>query len=266
MTLSMAWIRRVNTVEELVFASDSRLRAGYAWDCAPKILPLSRGDCAVSFAGPTEYAYPIMEQIRNAIWMHPKVATRATDLCDLKGHSLRVVRHMESFIHDLPRGKEKKDPPDTEFIFAGYSWAKGIFKIWILEYVTARNQFEYRRTPTLNKNPIAIIGDYVEDARKEILELLKSRGKEEAMGFDMEPFEVLRDFCRDDSRKLVGGAPQVLKVCKHMNAMPYAIYWPDKRSGQKSLMGRPLLQYEKPSFLFLDPDTLSIEEETRTDR
>src|SRR5471032_3703856 len=41
----------------------SRLRFGCAWDCSPKIFPLSRGDCAICFAGNTMYAYPIMEQI-----------------------------------------------------------------------------------------------------------------------------------------------------------------------------------------------------------
>src|SRR5689334_6193451 len=134
MTLSMAWIRRVNATEELIIATDSRLRFGCAWDCSPKIFLLTRGDCAICFAGNTMYAYPIMEQIRNAVGMYPKAESRAMDLCDLKGHVLRVVKSMESLIHDLPKGQKEKDAPDAYFILGGYSWAQAAFRIWILYY------------------------------------------------------------------------------------------------------------------------------------
>lgn len=260
MTLSLAWVRKVNATEELVIATDSRLRFGCAWDCSPKIFPLSRGDCGICFAGNTMYAYPIMEQVRNAIAMHPKAESRALDLCDLKGHILRVVRNMESLIHDLPKGQKEKDVPDALFILAGYSWARAEFKIWTLYYNAARKQFEFERASTLHRNRIAIIGDDVEDAKKEILSLVRCRNISKGMGFDMEPFEVLRDFCRDPKRHHIGGAPQILKVYKHLNSMPYAVYWPDKSSHGRSLMGRPLLDYEMATYLLLDPDTLKTEE------
>lgn len=206
------------------------------------------------------YAYPIMEQVRNAIAMHPKAESRALDLCDLKGHILRVVRNMESLIHDLPKGQKEKDVPDALFILAGYSWAKAEFKIWILYYNAARKQFEFERTSTLRRNRIAIIGDDVEDTKKGILALLTSRDIPKGTGFDMEPFEVLRDFCRDPKRPHIGGAPQILKVYKHLNSMPYAVYWPDKASHGRSLLGRPLLDYEMATYLLLDPDTLKTED------
>jgi hypothetical protein len=205
------------------------------------------------------YAYPIMEQIRNAVNMHPKVQSRALDLCDLKGHILRVVRSMESLIHDLPNGQKIKDTPDAYFIFGGYSWAKAEFKIWILYYNVARKQFEFRKTSTLHRNKVAIVGDDVQDAKKEILKLAETKQLQSGVGFDMEPFEVLRDFCRDSKRPHIGGAPQIIKVYKHMNSMPYAVYWPTKSAGTKSLMGRPLLDYEMPSYLTIDPDTLKTE-------
>lgn len=260
MTLSLAWIRKINNTEELVIATDSRLRFGCAWDCSPKIFPLSRGDCAICFAGNTMYAYPIMEQIRNAITMYPKADTRALDLCDLKGHILRVVRKMESLIHDLPKGVKEKENPDALFIFGGYSWAKAEFKIWILYYNASRKQFEFRRTSTLHRNRIAIIGDHVGEATREILKLARSREIPSGTGFNMEPFEVLRDFCRDPGMPHIGGAPQVVKIYRHLNSMPYAVYWPDRASNGRSLMGRPLLDYEMASYLMLDPDTLKTED------
>jgi len=167
---------------------------------------------------------------------------------------------MEGLIHDLPKGQKEKDPPDAFFIFGGYSWAKAEFKIWILYYNIARKRFEFRKTSTLHKNHIAIIGDDVIDAKKEILRRVRLKGRPEESGFDMEPFEVLRDFCRDPARPHIGGAPQILKVYKHMNAMPYAVYWPSRASQGRSLMGRPLLDYEKSFYLMIDPDTLLTED------
>ena len=51
MTICIAWIRKVNNCEELVFASDSRLRYGEYWDQCPKIMSFERQDCALAFAG-----------------------------------------------------------------------------------------------------------------------------------------------------------------------------------------------------------------------
>ena len=52
--------------QELLVASDSRLRGGYAWDAAPKLLRLPRGDSVLAFAGQTDFAYPLMLQAWNA--------------------------------------------------------------------------------------------------------------------------------------------------------------------------------------------------------
>lgn len=63
MTLSMAWVRRLPTGDELVFASDSRLRGGESRDSSPKVLQLPRTDSLISFAGKTHRAYPLMLQL-----------------------------------------------------------------------------------------------------------------------------------------------------------------------------------------------------------
>lgn len=259
MTLSLAWIRHTNSTRELVIASDSRLRSGCAWDCAPKIFPLPRGDCAICFAGETMYAYPIMEQVRNAISMHPKSATRASDLCDLKGHLLRVVREMERHIHDFPRG-QSKPKLDAYFIFAGYSWKNSAFKIWILHYNAKLRRFDFKRASKLHGNDIAIIGDHTKEAKDAISFLARTRNTERCIGFDMEPFEVLRDFCRNNKMPDIGGSPQILKIYKHMNSMPYGVYWPTKASNERTLLGRPLIPYEMPNYMMLDPDTLIPED------
>ena len=71
---------------------------------------------------------------------------------------------------------------------------------------------------------------------------------------DMEPFEVLRDMTREEAYPSIGGPPQVVKVYRHMNSLPFGVYWPTRESGVKTLLGRPLLDYEIPGAPVIDPD------------
>ena len=260
MTLSLAWVRSVGDTKELVMATDSRLRGGCAWDAAPKILTLPRTDCAICFAGDTEDAYPLMLSMASAIGDYPKSRSRGMDIYDVKGHTLRVFNYLRKFISDLPHGQEAPDPPRVEFIFGGYSWRKKKFAIWLPHYDSHLKQFTFRpastwRGGTGNKQ-IMFAGDYIDEAKERLVAILRSRGKLTTMGFDMEPFEVLRDMIRDGKHPFIGGAPQVLKVYEFMNIQPYAVFWPNRASGAITLFGRPLLTYEVTSRLVLDPDTL----------
>ena len=269
MTLSVAWIRKVNKTEELVIATDSRLRWGRAWDSCPKIFPLSRQDSVICFAGMTEYAYPIMAQVNNAVSMYRKSATRAMDITDLKGHILRMIEGMRTHIHDLPSGKDAFEKPEAMFLLAGFSWKTQTFKIWTLYYNEKIGEFSFRKASSHRKRTdgskfYAFIGDNVSEARTKTLELLKERGKLDTPGLDMEPFEVLRDMIRSDEFPRIGGPPQIVKIYKHMNVMPYTVYWPNKESGKKTYLGRPLLDYEDNDFLNLDPDTLEVGESNKS--
>src|SRR5438874_13790554 len=98
MTISLAWVRKVGATTELIVASDSRLSFGCRWDCCPKVLALPRGDAVFSFAGNTMYAYPVMLQAIAAVSQHPKLLGRGLDICDLKGHLLRMLNGMVALV------------------------------------------------------------------------------------------------------------------------------------------------------------------------
>lgn len=256
MTLSLAWIRRVGETQELIIATDSRLRFGCAWDCCPKIFTLPRNDSAIAFAGDTMHAYPIMLQIRNSIEMYPKLSSRAMDITDARGHFLRLITKMRTYIHDLPFNQERPADPETFFIFAGYSWVTSSFKIWQIEYNSKKARFTYRTPKTIMENIIAVTGDDEKEIRKRIYNLMKSKGKSPGDGFDMEPFEILRDKIREESHNAIGGPPQIIKIYKHLNTMPLGVFWPDGKSKQITFLGRPILNYELVPYPILDPDTL----------
>ena len=203
------------------------------------------------------FAYPMMEQVRSAIGMYEKSRSRAMDIGSVRGHLLRVLSKMAEQIHDPPKGGVNEIPvPATVFILAGYSWLTNQFRTWMLRYDKTNEQFGFASPPTLFGNQLCLAGDHVKDAKERIIQLLNKRKKRKGSGFDMEPFEVLRDMCRDESLPEIGGAPQVLKIYRHMNTMPYAVYWPTRASKKVTFMGRPLLEYEMASYLVLDPDSL----------
>ena len=258
MTLSISWVRRVGDTEELVTATDSRVNFGCCWDSCAKIFPLQRDDTVLALSGWTAYAYPLVQQAISAINMHPKLKTRALDLCELRGHLIRVLNGMLTHMHDFGRTGQDNENPDCPMLISGYSWKQSQFNIWQIVYDSRNRKFRHHTPSKLFGNPIGIVGDKVNDAKRKIAALMRSHGKSQGDGFDMEPFEVLRDFIRDEDVEFrsIGGSPQIVKTYKHMNTMPYGVFWPNRAAGTMSFMGRPMLDYEAHSFLILDPDTL----------
>jgi hypothetical protein len=262
MTLGIIWLRVVGSTRELLVTSDSRLGGGQSWDGNPKILLLPRSDSVLSFSGKTDDAYPLMIQAWNAINMHGPSRDRSLNLADLKGHLVRVFNHSRTFIHSLPFNQTRPDNPEAIFSLSGYSWKTKKFHIWKLHYDNNISSFTFQPTPKWrgqdkkSEKMIAYLGD--EDAinyakEKLVIELRKSN-KLISGNFDMEPFIVLRDIIRERKFNSVGGPIQMVKIYEHSNAVPFGIFWPDKKNGQISVLGRPLLSYEKNSWGALDPD------------
>ena len=259
MTISLAWLRKNGSLEELVIASDSRVRFGGHWDCAPKILQLRRGDAVLCFAGDTLYSYPIMLQAIAAMEQHPKIKSRAYDLEQLKGYFIDVLNNMISKVEDLPRGVDPT--PETVFILAGWSWARNCFRAWQIFYNKKIKKYSFHSANPWaggNKDKFLVFaGDYEDEFKSRLMRLLKNRNKHNRGGFDMEPFEILRDMIRNNTFNAIGGAPQLVKVYKHQNTLPFGILWPNDGSYQVNLLGRPLLEYEMTKYLIVNPDTLT---------
>lgn len=73
----------------------------------------------------------------------------------------------------------------------------------------------------------------------------------------MEPFEVLVEMIRSKTYPEIGGPPQVVKIYRYSNYMPYGVSWLSSAGGV-TLYGRTLLDYERHRFMVLDPDTLDV--------
>lgn len=265
MTIAAAWVRKVHNCEELIFISDSRLCGGHRWDECPKMTVLPGDNSALAFAGDTDYAYPMMMQIRQAMSGYRRIETRAMDVVDINGHLMKHANHLMKSVYD------QADPdylPDNEFLFGGYSWIEKKFKIWRYYYKKHEREFakdgqEHRILSYINGN-IAIIGDQKENYKQELKNLLFLKYGKDANAnlnvyLDMEPFEALCKLLKTTTkRETIGGAPQMIKVYQYMSSCPVGVYWPIKNDtfSNRTLLGRKLFDYEDTDFWFIDPETL----------
>ncbi|MDG9709435.1 hypothetical protein [Streptomyces sp. DH10] len=244
MTLTMAWIRRVGETEEMITASDSRLRSLGAWDTAPKIIPLPRGDAAIAFAGETDYAYPMMIQVINSINFYDGALSRRQPLAKLKGHLIRVINLMLDQHKDVPT--ELWEAPAAFFLLAGYDWTTNEFKIWKLHFDKSIGRFTFSpasswRGAGHDEKVLSIIGDEIGAAREVVLENLRGPDGIRSGAFDMEPMRALAFMVDAERFRSIGGHIQMVKVYKALQCVPFTI----SRNGTRSLLGRPLLDYEK---------------------
>ena len=258
MTIAMAWVgTRRDGREYLWMASDSRTRGGFVMDSAPKLMPLSRSDSAICFAGDTAASYPLMMQISTAIAAHQPARERSLDLGSLKKHLLMVCSDTVARITDAP---EPFRTEDAQFILGGYSWRSRSFELWTFQYQTAKKKFAAR--PARNFHPrlkkAAFIGDWANRARRDVVRCL-SGGDAEAPAWpaNLEPFQVLATLLRESGPDdTIGGPPQLLRVTAHMNTRPLCVNWGDQGV---TLFGRSLFDYENTDYWIIDPDTLQFE-------
>jgi hypothetical protein len=255
-TLTVAWVRKVGRVSELVFASDSRLRFGAAWDCCPKLFTLPRSDCLISFAGDTHYTYPLLLQMINSMAFFSGSRTRRMDLARVKGHTLRIFNQMHDAVTDLPTGADVLPDPDALFLFGGYSWRHDDFRLWTIHY--RQRQFTFAPIQWWRgegqEKMVRFEGDHAVEAYDRLRVLLRGRKRLETGGLDMEPFEVLRDMIRNGEHPEIGGPPQLAKVYKHLNSQFFAIPWKVGARDQLCIAGRPMLSYERIEVPIVNPD------------
>jgi hypothetical protein len=243
-TLTLAWLRTECGNPEIVIASDSRLRP-FAWDAAPKIFPLPRGDAVLAFAGGAFYAYPMILQIIKATTSWNPALNRQQDLNKYKGHLLRLLNGMLDEISE-PLSDPSGEVPDALFILAGYSWSEARFKIWTLHYDVAISRFTFKparpwRGRGHNKL-IAVVGDETDTASNLIVEMLRSHARLDRGGFDMEPLSALISMMKNPRFETIGGNPQIVKLHRSLNSTEFVVI----ESGNRSLGGRRLLSYEIP--------------------
>jgi hypothetical protein len=263
MTLEAAWLRRAGTSQELVFCSDSRLSGGETWDRGPKLFQLPRSDALIAFAGATYFALPAVQQLISAIACYPPSVRRSSDLEVAAGHALRVFNEIYSDRRDFPSGGD--GGPGADFLLGGWSWRAGKFRLWHIAWSRDAKAFKLNPVRPQKRRPGVLCWfsgspEAVFDARMSLERTLHSRQWPADQLLDMEPLAIIAEAIRNGEYRDIGGAPQVMKVYRHMNTQQFAVRWPSGKGDViPHVSGRPLLPYEIAHVPILEPGAWDME-------
>ncbi len=265
MTLCAAWIRQINSVEELVFATDSSLTGGEKWNQGVKLFELPRPDCLICFAGETGRAYPLILNLISSIKLDRRLQSPRTDIEEVLSYLATLFTSLVgTIVNEIPGQDIHELRAGAKFLFGGWSWLQGRFRVWQLYYSKDAEAFVYQEgTDEPNKNRIyTFLGDpedVVDNATQAYKQLIFDNDIQDDK-MDMEPLQILIEMSRDRSIRTVDGAIQIAKVYKSGASEFFGINWPSS-GGKPHFQGRSFISHSKPDVRYFDPDTQTLIED-----
>ncbi len=195
----------------------------------------------------------MMIQLKNVIDSNPKIEKRFQRLGVFKGIIIKILDGMLQHKSDY-------EFPDVAFLFGGYCWFEQRFMLWKIHYLKSEKRFIAQKMLQTNDpyNQVAFIGDYVGDAIRRHKEKINGRNSDDSSGLNFEPLEVIRDMLTDQIKdyRRIGGAPQMLKVYRSLNNVPFIVKWNIQGDEQLTFLGNTIKNYRTLPYPIIDPMTL----------
>lgn len=263
MTLCTAYIRQANNTEELVFATDSCLTGGEKWKHGIKLFELPRKDCLLCFAGSTMRAYPLLLNLVSSIHLDYYLQSPAAKLNEVLGYLSDLFTELVNKIISEIAGENIHElRGGTQFLFGGWDWQEGRFRVWKLYYSPEVEGFIFNELTgdSSKKRFYTFLGDPSPEIEEEAVKAYKKMVYDEDKQddpIDMEPLKVLRDITLDKAIREVDGSLQIAKVYKSNRTEFFGIYW-ESSSGKPCFHGREYNEISKPLVRYFDPDTFEI--------
>lgn len=285
MTINICWLSETSQGEAVSLITDSRLNGGsIRFDECKKIFSLPRGDCLISFAGSTDIAYTLINQVISNVETNTQSMSRYQDITELKGTLLQEITSLVKRIH-LFFPNDDGSLKDIEIILTGYSWKLGRFCAWRIRSEAKdmpshkiQNTKEslanyYHPDPVLSKfvadrnyfnhNHLIVTGT-TEEA-KSILDELWKRSRDKSLdSWGREPIKVLGEVLQEAHKKrdfttTSAGPMQYMRVFKHALTELNAVLWPDDENyWRPTLSGRFLTSFENFDAPLYDPRTYKV--------
>lgn len=264
MTLCAAWIKQLNNVEELIFATDSALTGGERWDHGIKLFELPRKDCLLCFTGSTGRAYPLILNLVSAIRFNRRLESPSTSIVEILNYVSELFTSLIKTIVSEIHGEDIHAlRADARFLFGGWCWQTNRFRIWRLYYSKEAEGFLFDElTNDDNKTRFyTFMGeakgrDIEKEARESFHIYLLGEDRLDSK-LDMEPLLILRDVAQDPAIREVGGSLQIAKVYRSGRSEFFGIVWPSS-SGTPCFQGREYNNFTKPPVRYFNPDTLEL--------
>jgi hypothetical protein len=263
MTLCTAYIRQANDTEELVFATDSCLTGGEKWKHGIKLFELPRKDCLLCFAGSTMRAYPLVLNLVSSIHLDKYLQSPSAKLDEvLVFLSDLFTELVKKIISEIPGENIHELRGGAKFLFGGWDWEKGSFRVWKLHYSKEVEGFIFDELNgnSSKKRFYTFLGDpspeIEEEAFKNYKKMVYDDDKQDDP-IDMEPLKILRDISLNKGIREVDGSLQIAKVYKSNRTEFFGIYW-ESSKGKPCFQGREYNEINKPLVRYFNPDTFEI--------
>lgn len=263
MTLCTAYIRQAGDTEELVFATDSCLTGGENWKHGVKLFELPRKDCLMCFTGSTIRAYPLVLNLVSSIHLDNYLQSPSATLEEVLEFISELFTNLVLTITEVEKKYIHEERGSARFLFGGWDWQKGRFRIWRLHYSEGVEGFIFDELTADNAKMrfYEFIGeadgvDIEEEARKAFKKMVYDEDKQDDP-IDMEPLKILRDISLDKTIREVDGSLQIAKIYKSNRTEFFGIYW-ESSKGKPCFQGREYNEVNKPLIRYFDPDTFEI--------
>lgn len=259
MTLCIAWIRQEGENQELIFATDSCLGGGERWDSGVKLFELPRRDCLICFSGSTLRTYPLILNLINSLKFDKYASNPGYDINDLVFYICSLFNDVLKQT-DLSEADLERDLTSYpfDFLFGGWSWKSNEFKIWRIYYSVDTHGF----LPVSDYSNLvfSMIGDELDEARRNLATEIQSGGRILVGSLDMEPLRVLVQMIRNPEKDTISGPVQLAKIYPPGIVEFFGVFYPSAINGKKTFLGRDVSNSNNPSVRFVDPDTGAISE------
>lgn len=255
MTISLVWQRKFAGIDEILFASDSRLSAGYRWDCAQKIFPIDGPNFCISFAGSTDFAFPCIFHFQRMVRNYPRFSDGAAPISVFSKDFVAIVNQLRTLVDDKLLAQFHM----TEFLLAGYDFVTGEFYGRSIRYDTKSDGYKAFTLGGIRSGGVEATVGFAGDKKAEYFKGLGIILDKQRTELNYQPLEALSEILgNQDQSSPIGGSPQVVKVYRHRNYLPYAVK--KNSSDPISLFGRPLLGYEQTLYPVMALDKFGSED------
>ena len=265
MTLCTAYIRQAGDSEELVFATDSCLTGGEKWKHGVKLFELPRKDCLLCFTGSTIRAYPLVLNLVSSIHLDNYLKSPSATLEEVLEFISMLFTSLVMTITEVDKKRIHEERGAARFLFGGWDWQAGRFRIWKLHYSESVEGFIFDEL-NADKSKMRFyefIGeandvDIEKQAKSAFKKMVYDEDKQDDP-IDMEPLKILRDIALDKDVREVDGSLQIAKIYKSSKTEFFGIYWASSK-GRPCFQGREYNEINKPLIRYFDPDSFEVME------
>ncbi|MGR3179010.1 MAG: hypothetical protein ACUZ8E_13235 [Candidatus Anammoxibacter sp.] len=240
------------------------MTGGEKWE-GVKLFELNREGCLICFAGNTMRAYPLILNLISSVSLNSYLQSNESSTIEVieyisdlfTSFTKTIVDEIKSPDYDIHQMRA-----EAKFLFGGWDWQQGTFKIWKLYYSKDAEGFLFDELTNDDTKTrfYTFLGDASTDIEKEAQDrfkkLLLDEDKMDSK-LDMEPLTILRDIALDKSIREVGGSLQIAKIYKSSKTEFFGILWPSSE-GKPHFQGREYHNITKPLVRYYNPDTFEI--------